>query len=151
MRSRIITNDKLFTLNVDSWEQQLFHLKFGGTALKMAAARSFGSPVFVAFIVLFCHLIFSDLNQQLTKITGRPFMENQTPPSSCSERKVVIQLGHLGHKSLFGKARIPKISCGFFKMVEAWPDNVTSGWTRPTHRHCYLLRCAYESWPTIRE
>ena len=68
----------------------------------MAAAKSFGSPVFVfvAFTVLFCHLIFSDLHQQLTKITARSFTENQTPPSSCSERKVIIQLGNLISESM---------------------------------------------------
>ena len=68
----------------------------------MAAARSFGSPVFVfaAFTVLFCHLIFFDLYQQLTKITARSFTENQTPPSSCSEQKVIIQLCNLISVSL---------------------------------------------------
>lgn len=68
----------------------------------MEAARCFGSPVFVflAFTVLFCHLIFSDLHQQLTKVTARSFTKNQTSPSSCSERKVIIQLGNLIRVSL---------------------------------------------------
>ena len=80
----------------------------------MAAARSFGSPVFVVFTVVFCHLIFSDLHQQLTKITARPFVENQTPPSSCSERKVVIQLGHLIRASL-AKHGLQRSRVGFSK------------------------------------
>ena len=42
----------------------------------------------------------SDLHQQLTKITARSFTENQTPPSLCSERKVIIQLGNLIRVSL---------------------------------------------------
>ena len=50
--------------------------------------------------MLFCHLILSDLHQQLTKITARSFTENQTPPSSCTERKVIIQLGNLIRVSL---------------------------------------------------
>ena len=50
--------------------------------------------------MLFCHLILSDLHQQLTKITARSFTENQTPPSSCSERKVIIQFGNLIRVSL---------------------------------------------------
>ena len=82
----------------------------------MAAARSFGSPVFVflAFTVLFCHLIFSDLHQRLTKITAQSFTENQTSPSSCSERKVIVQLGNLIRVSLvkhgFRRSRV-----GFLK------------------------------------
>ena len=50
--------------------------------------------------MLFCHLIFFDLHQQLTKITARSFTENQTPPSSCSEQKVITQLGNLISVSL---------------------------------------------------
>lgn len=85
--------------------------------VKMVAARSFGSPVFVAFTVVFCHLIFSDLHQQLTKITARPVMENQTPPSSCSERKVVIQLGHLIRASL-AKHGFRRSCVGFSKWLK---------------------------------
>jgi len=83
----------------------------------MAATRSFGSLVFVAFTVVFCHLIFSDQHQQLTKITARPFMENQTPPSSCSKRKVVIQLGHLTRASL-AKHGLRRSRVGFSKWLK---------------------------------
>ena len=75
---------------------------------------AFGSSVFVAFTVLLCRLVFSDLYQQLTKITARPFTENQTSLSSCFERNVVIQLGHLIRVSL-SKHGFQKSRVGFSK------------------------------------
>lgn len=82
--------------------------------VKIAAARSFGSLVFVALTVLFCHLICSDLHRQLAKITARPYTENQVPPLLCFERKVVFQLRHLIRVSL-AKHGLRRSRVGFSK------------------------------------
>ena len=62
-------------------------------------ARSFGSPFFLAFIALFCHLAFANKDHKLPKIITKRFRENQLLPS-CYEGKILIQPGQLIRVSL---------------------------------------------------
>ena len=120
--------------------------------VSMAAVRRFGSPVFVflAFTVLFCHLIFSDLHQQLTKITARSFTENQTPPSSCSERKVIIQLGSLIRISL-AKHGFRRFRVGFSKWSKHGQTTLVVAGHDPPIDITIYSDIAFESWSTISE